>query len=94
MFTRKQETSNTQEKVQSDKNIKSTQIVLATESKVQREHTDMQGISTKVNTQHVQNTQADLPVIELNCNTAKVSLSNNNPGGTIMDQTTTNLKNI
>ena len=94
MFTKKQETSNTQEKVQSDKNIKSTQIVLATESKVQREHTDMQGISTKVNTQHVQITQADLPVSGLNCNISKVSLSNNNPSGTILDQTTTNLKNI
>ena len=93
MFTRKERQNNTQEIVNSkendQQNVNSTDSLLGTKSVVQQVHTDEQGISIK---KHI--TQADLPARQIQCNTLKFSLSNNNPGGTILDQTTPDLKTV
>ena len=97
MFTRKEKQNNTQEIVKSkeneQQNVNSTDSLLGTKSVVQREHTDEQGYSTSNKKQQVQFTQADLPARQI-CNTLKFSLTNSNPGGTILDQTTPDLKNV
>ena len=98
MFTRKEKQNNTQEIVKNkeneQQNANSTDSVLDTKSVVQRVHTDKQGNSTSIKKQQVQFTQADLPARQIQCNTLKFSLSNNNPGGTILDQTTPDLKTV
>ena len=98
MFTRKERQNNTQEIVNSkendQQNVNSTDSLLGTKSVVQQVHTDEQGNSASIQKQQVQFTQADLPARQIKCNTLKFSLSNNNPGGTILDQTTPDLKNL